>query len=217
MHKTVGVFDSGIGGLSLANAIQLALPDVNVIFKNDSANVPYGTKSKNRLFKLALPLLQDLAEKSDILVIACNTLTTNLLFEFQDEIDVPIIGVEPLLGEAANSTKSGVICVCATPRTLKSERYQQLKDLYTSDIKVFEPNCSGWSDMIERYDVDSQKVSEIISTACEQNADVIVLGCTHYHWIAEEISRTAHKYSAQVLFPQNQIVELVKQELKLLQ
>lgn len=215
MHKTIGVFDSGIGGLSLANTIQRILPDTNVIFKNDSANVPYGTKTNKELLELSLPLLQDLAEKSDVLVIACNTLTTNLLPEIQAAVSIPVIGVEPLVERANLYTISKTICVCATPRTLSSGRYAQLKAEFASDITVIEPDCSDWSAMIEKYDVDHKKIRKIIKDACKQGADVIVLGCTHYHWIADEITKAASKYNVKVIFPEESVVERLKLVLEL--
>lgn len=210
MSKTIGVFDSGIGGLSIANYIQQALPETNVIFKNDSINVPYGTKTDEELIKLCFPLLQDLAEKSDVLVIACNTLTTNLLPEIKKAINIPVIGVEPLLERAKLYSISKTITVCATPRTLNSQRYAQLKQEFASDMNIIEPDCSNWSSMIEKYDVDHKSIRKIIKESCKNGSDVIVLGCTHYHWIADEINQTAAKYQAMVIFPEESIVERLK-------
>jgi glutamate racemase len=213
VHKTIGVFDSGIGGLSLANAIQKALPGANVLFKNDSVNVPYGTKTQEELRRLCLPLITDLAEKSDVLVIACNTLTTNILAEIKAAVDIPVIGVEPLIERAKFYTKTNTICVCATPRTLTSARYAQLKNDFAQGLNVLEPDCSEWSGMIEKYDVDHKKVRKTIKAACKNGADVIVLGCTHYHWISDEISRTAEKYGAIVIYPEESVIVRIEKSL----
>jgi glutamate racemase len=210
MSKTIGVFDSGIGGLSIANAIQSELPTTNVIFKNDSANVPYGTKSNDELLSLCLPLLKDLAEKSDILVIACNTLSTNLLPEIQAAVDIPVIGVEPMLQKAQKYSITKTICVCATPRTLSSKRYAQLKQDFAKEMTIIEPDCSNWSKMIETYEIDQKSIQKIIKNACKNHADVIVLGCTHYHWIAKEINKIATKYGAIIISPEDEIAERVR-------
>lgn len=208
----VGVFDSGVGGKSVANAIQLALPAVQVTFVNDSKNVPYGTKSPDQLFKLVLPILQDLARSADIIVVACNTVSTTLISRLRKEIDIPLIALEPMIKPAAKLTESGMIAVCATPTTLASERYQWLKDTYAKDVTVLEPDCSDWAFMIEKDQLNRHKIYTLIDEACALGADVIVLGCTHYHWIEDLINETADG-RARVLQPEIPVVEEVKKAL----
>lgn len=211
MKYTVGVFDSGIGGLSVAQAIEKALPNIEVKFVNDSEHLPYGTKSPDVVYEYVKPILKKLVKDGcDVIVIACNTVTTTLIEKLRSDITVPLIGMEPMVKSAASQTHTGIIAVCATPTTLASERYEWLKDTYAPNIAVIEPDCSRWSKMIETEKIDRDFIAQQIEDVCKQKADVIVLGCTHYHWIEDEI-RLLAKGRALVLQPeQNVIRKLVK-------
>lgn len=208
----VGVFDSGVGGRSVANAIQVALPNTQVLFVNDSNNVPYGTKSPELLRSLVLPILLDLARKSDVIVIACNTVSTTLIDTLRTEIDVPLIPVVPMLEAAVNTTKTGTIAVCATPTTLASNHYDNLKKTYATDVTVLEPDCSDWAYMIEKDQLDRHTIHARIDEACKMGADVIVLGCTHYHWIEDLIKETVDD-RAVIVQPEPSVVGEVKRVL----
>lgn len=203
----IGVFDSGIGGLSVARAIEKALPDHEIIFMNDQQNVPYGSKTLAEIRMFSWPIFQALVDRGcDIIVIACNTVSTLLADELRAEFPVSFIALEPMVKPAAALTKTGIIAVCATPRTLSSDRYAQLKAEFAQGIKVIEPDCSDWSFMIEHSQVDDRIISERITGALKEGADVIVLGCTHYHWIEEEIKQiTAGR--AVVLQPEPAIIK----------
>ncbi len=210
----IGVFDSGIGGKSVANAIEKALPEAEVIFVNDSKHLPYGSKTPVQLQGFVLPILEDLVEQAcKVIVIACNTVTTTLIEDLRAALPVPLVAVEPMVKPAATMTKSGTIAVCATPTTLASNRYAWLKETYAKDIKVIEPDCSDWTRMIEDNAVDEQKISERIENAISEGADVIVLGCTHYHWIEELINKLAAGRAA-VIQPEPAIVEQLKRVLQ---
>lgn len=206
----IGVFDSGVGGLSVANAIENALPEHEVVFRDDHEHLPYGTKPPEELLGYVLPILQVMAEEGcKVIVIACNTVTTTLITELRKKIDVPLVGIEPMVKPAAQQSKSGVIAVCATPTTLASPRYKQLKQEFAADIKVLEPDCSDWSAMIENNQINNQKIVDEIEGVCNEGADVIVLGCTHYHWIEDTIKTIANG-RAQVIQPEPAIVEQLK-------
>jgi len=214
---TIGVFDSGVGGKSVANAIKAALPDCKIILKDDSKNLPYGTKTVEEIYNCCKPVLEDLInEDCDLIVIACNTVTTNLIDRLRTEIKVPLIGLEPMIRSASMLTKSRIITICATPSTLASHRYKWLKQEYAADIKVIEPDCSNWTSMIEADEVDQNKISKIIDDACREGADVIVLGCTHYHWIEEMINDIA-RGRAIVIQPEQAIIKQVRKALGLSQ
>lgn len=214
MRRKIGVFDSGIGGLSVTKAIEDALPEFEIIFKNDSDHVPYGSKTIEEIFELCLPIISSLeTEGCEVVVIACNTVTTNLIEKLRSEIYVPLIGMEPMVKPAALATKTGVITVCATPRTLSSQRYRALKNDYAKNIKVIEPDCSDWTRMIEANQIDKDKITKSITESLAQNSDVIVLGCTHYHWIENLIKSAAHG-QALVLQPETPVIEQLKRTLK---
>lgn len=201
----IGVFDSGVGGRSVANAIEKALPEHKVVYVEDRQNVPYGTKQPDELHGLVLPILQKLADQTDVIVVACNTVSTTLIEQLRQEIPVPIIAMEPMVKPAAEQTKSGVIAVCATPTTLASKRYAWLKTTYAADLTVLEPDCSEWSYLIETEQIDRSHIHEQIENVCAAGADVIVLGCTHYHWIEDIIAAEA-KDRALVLQPEQPVI-----------
>jgi glutamate racemase len=210
----IGVFDSGIGGLSVAQAIQQALPDAEVLFMDDHEHLPYGTKTPKEILRYALPILEGLGDVGcEVIVVACNTVTTTLIEDLRSKIRVPLVGMEPMVKPAAELTKSGIIAICATPTTLASKRYKWLKQTYAKHVKVLEPDCSDWTQMIETKKVDRQKIHDRINSACQQGADVIVLGCTHYHWIEDEIRQIAAG-RATVLQPEQPVIEQLKRVLK---
>lgn len=209
----IGVFDSGIGGRSVANALEKAFPEHEIIFLSDSKNLPYGTKTPEKLKELVKPKMEELESRGvDIIVIACNTVSTTILDYVKQIVSVPVIGVVPMVKEAVKLTKSNVIAVCATPTTLKSQKYNQLKQKYAEDIKVFEPDCSRWTKMIEDNKVDRKEISQRIDSACDAGADVIILGCTHYHWIEELIKKIA-KGRAVIIHPETKLVDKVEKAL----
>lgn len=204
----IGVFDSGIGGLSVAHAIEEAMPQHEIVFMNDQQHVPYGDKTPAEVLRYMRPIIDSLViQGCRVIVIACNTATTTLIDKLRAEYNVPFVAVEPMVKPAAALTKRKVIAVCATPATLTSPRYKWLKDTYAKGIKVLEPDCSDWALMIERSDVDEQKIAVRIENVIGDGADVIVLGCTHYHWIEKEI-QTMARGRAKVLQPE---VPLIRQ------
>jgi glutamate racemase len=211
---SIGVFDSGVGGLSVANAIQKALPDVKVILKEDSKNLPYGTKTPEQLLKLVEPILQQMiSEGCQVIVVACNTVTTTIINELRHRISVPLIGMEPMVKPASEQTKTGIFAVFATPTTLASKRYAELKATYAQDKRVIEPDCSTWSYMIEHDEVDEDRIRRNVVLALDEGADIIVLGCTHYHWI-ETLIRSLAEGKAQVLQPEQPVIAQLKKVLE---
>lgn len=212
--RKIGVFDSGVGGLSMAKAIEKALPDAEVILKSDKQHFPYGNRSLEEIYVFTKPILESLiAEDCRTIVIACNTVTTNLIERLRAELPVPLVGMEPMVKPAAAASKSKVIAVCATPRTLQSRRYKWLKDQYARDVKVLEPDCSDWAYMIDNNRVDREKVAKIIEESMTAGADQIVLGCTHYHWIERLIKDIAAGRAA-VLQPEKPVIAQLKRVLK---
>jgi glutamate racemase len=209
----IGVFDSGIGGLSVANAIKQALPEHQIIFKDDSSHLPYGSKTSDEILAFCLPVLQSLVEDGvGIIVVACNTVSTNLIEPLRKLLPVPLIAMEPMVKPAVTHSKSGTIIVCATPRTLQSERYAWLKRQYAKNMTVIEPDCSNWTELIEANQMNEQHIAETIEPGLSQGADVVVLGCTHYHWIEQEIKQVANG-RAQVLQPELPVIEQLKRNL----
>jgi glutamate racemase len=214
MTAKIGVFDSGVGGLSVVEAIKRELPGREVVFKNDAEHVPYGSRSIDDIYILCKPQIASLVDEGcAVIVIACNTVTTNLIDRLRQDFKVPLVGMEPMVKPAAANTKSGVIAVCATPRTLASQRYNFLKQEYAKDVKVLEPDCSDWAALIETNDRNIAKIDQTIDDICVAGADQIVLGCTHYHWIEAEIKRIAAG-RAEVIQPEAPVINQLKTVLK---
>lgn len=213
-HK-IGVFDSGVGGQSVVAAIRRKLPELEVIYKDDKQHLPYGDKSAAELLELTTPIFEAFVQEGcAVVVVACNTVTTTIIGELRNRIKVPLIGIEPMVKPAASLTSSNKIAVCATPATLRSERYQLLKATYAKSIEVLEPDCSDWAFMIENDALNNQKIESRVREVCEKGADVIVLACTHYHWIEREIQDIADEYQARVLQPEDAVVTQLQRVLE---
>jgi glutamate racemase len=210
----VGVFDSGIGGLSVAKAIEKELPEAEVLFVHDTPeHFPYAIKSPDEIYGFIVPIFQKLVdERCDAIVVACNTVSTTLISRLRGAFDVPLVALEPMVKPAAALTKSGVIAVCATPTTLSSERYTWLKTTYGNACTFLEPDCADWSYLIEHNEMNEKRIRTEIEPALKQGADVIVLGCTHYHWIEEEINSIAQG-RAQVIQPETAVIAQLKRVL----
>jgi glutamate racemase len=209
----IGVFDSGVGGLSVANAIHKALPDHELLLREDKQHVPYGTRPPAEILSFVIPIFQSMLDDScQVIVVACNTVSTTLIGELRQKFSIPLIAIEPMIKPAAELTKGGVIAVCATPTTLASPRYAWLKSTYAADITVLEPDCGDWPAMIENQQVDRQKIADRINETLTAGADVIVLACTHYHWIEKEIVSIAAG-KAKVIQPEQAIINQLKRVL----
>lgn len=189
----IGVFDSGIGGLSVAQKLEKLFPEVEILFTNDSANVPYGSRRRADIARLTETALQPLIDaQCDAIVIACNTATTNAINDLRERYpDTHFVGIEPMVKPAAQMTKTGTIAVLATPSTLTSNRYHELKLRWAPRTTIIEPDCSKWASMIERGDADRIDIDTFIRELKRWDIDIIVLGCTHYHWLRERIQKAA--------------------------
>lgn len=202
----IGVFDSGVGGLSVVNAIHKQLPQLEIVYKDDKGHIPYGTRSVEEIYGFVKPIFQQfLDEGCKVIVVACNTVTTNLIEQLRKDFPLPLVGMEPMVKPAAAATRTGIIAVCATPRTFESARYKWLKDQYAEGVSVLEPDCSDWANMIETDTLNREKVAKTIDEVCKAGADQIVLGCTHYHWI-EQIIKDITKDRAEVIQPEPAVI-----------
>jgi len=210
----IGVFDSGVGGLSVANAIGRELPDLEVILKEDKQHLPYGSRGVEEIHGFIRPIFQEFIDEGcKAVVVACNTVTTNLISQLRQEFPIPMVGMEPMLKPAAERTKTGTIAVFATPRTLGSQRYAWLKGEYAKGMDILEPDCSDWALMIENNSLEREKVAKTIEDVINRGADEIVLGCTHYHWIEELVKKIADG-RADVIQPEKPTIEQLKRVLR---
>lgn len=189
----LGIFDSGIGGEALVQSLQKTFPDAEILSVNDREHMPYGDHTKNEVIQLTDAAIQPLLQATcDVIVIACNTATVNAIDSLR--VAYPhqkFIGIEPMIKPAATLTKTHTIAVCATPATLASGRYHQLIQTYGSHLEIIEPDCSQWAYWIENNQLNRSHIKNTIDEVCAKGADVIVLGCTHYHWIKDLIVELA--------------------------
>lgn len=181
----IGVFDSGAGGKAIADELQRLLEGAEIISVDDRANVPYGGRSKEEIIQLTNTAIQPLLQQAcDCIVIACNSATTNAIAELRALYPKQnFVGLEPMVKPAAQLTRTNTIAVLATPSTLQSTRYTQLKNDWAEGCTILEPDCSTWASLIEHGKTDEIPLQETIAPLLAANADVIVLGCTHYHWV----------------------------------
>ncbi len=185
----IGVFDSGVGGKAVAEKLAELIPNAEIVSVDDHEHVPYGTRADDDIVSLTDAAIQPLLNNScDAIVIACNTATTVAIRHLREKYpNTSFIGIEPMIKPAASMTMTKKIAVLATPSTLKSTRYAELKQTWAKNVTVFEPNCAGWASLIEADSSDLIDVKALIKPLVESNVDVIVLGCTHYHLIKQRI------------------------------
>jgi glutamate racemase len=211
----LGVFDSGIGGKAVALSLQKSFPSATIITINDSKNVPYGSKTQEHVFELTYTAIQPLLEANcDIIILACNTATAVAIEKLRTLYpEQKFIGLEPMVKTAASLTKTGVITICATPATLSSKRYDTLKQKFAAHLVVLEPDCSDWAYRIENNQMNSAHIKDVIQSVRRSNSDVLVLACTHYHWIQDAI-RLAAGDDIEVIEPSAAIARRVSQLLE---
>ncbi len=190
----VGVFDSGIGGLSVLREIHALLPRENLIYVGDSAHAPYGDRSAAYVRQRSLEIADFLLDQGvKTLVIACNTATAEAASLLRETLDIPVIGMEPAIKPAAQLSKSGVIGVLATQRTIDSERLLGLTERYASNKKVLAQACPGLVEQVEKGDLGSETTLKLlkkyIEPLLENGADALILGCTHYPFLLPAIRK----------------------------
>lgn len=190
---TIGVFDSGVGGLSVLRHIRHVLPNERLIYIADSGHVPYGDKSASYIEQRSLALTRFLLKQgADAIVIACNTATAAAAATLRNRFDIPIVAMEPAVKPAVASTKSGVIGVLATVGTLESARFAALLERYAGEVEIVTQGCPGLVEQVEQGNLAGSETRELIAryTAplLARGADTLILGCTHYPFLARLIT-----------------------------
>ncbi len=191
-NRPIGVFDSGIGGVSVLRNMARLMPHEKFIYYGDDKNAPYGTRPESEILSLARADVRFLMDKNvKAVVIACNTATSAAAAYLRAALDIPVIGMEPALKPAALNTKRGEIAVLATPATLKQDKFQRLMLAYGSHA-VPVP-CPGLMEFVERGELSGARLDEcvksLISPFAHHDFTSAVLGCTHYVFIAPAIAR----------------------------
>lgn len=205
----IGVFDSGIGGKCVAEVLEQAFLSDTILYANDHEHVPYGAKTATEIQHLTEIALQPLLEAAcDVIVIACNTATTNAIAELRAaHPNTFFIGLEPMVKPAAKYTHTDVIAVCATNATLHSQGYAHLKERWASNLTIIEPDCSTWATRIEDNESFGIDIEGLIEKLRMKKCDVIVLACTHYHWVKKRFVTAAPDMT--ILEPTDAIIERI--------
>ncbi len=217
-NSPIGIFDSGVGGLSVLRAISAQLPHENLLYFADQARVPYGSRSLEEVRHFSEEITHFLlAKNAKIIVIACNTASAAALSWLREIFPkVPFVGMEPALKPAAEGTHSGVVGVLATPATFQGKLYTSLVARFASNLTVLQDTCSGLVEEIERGALDGKKTRQILDDALRDmlgfGLDTLVLGCTHYPFVMPLIEQICGD-SVQVIDPAPAVARQVEYRL----
>ena len=187
-EQAIGIFDSGVGGTSIWKEIHALLPHENTIYLADSKNAPYGVKSREKIISLCVKNTELLLTKGcKIIVVACNTATTNAILYLRENYDIPFIGIEPAIKPASINTQTKRVGILATKGTLSSELFQETASLYSNGIKLIEQDGTGIVELIESGKIYSKKMKGLLekylNPLIRENIDFLVLGCSHYPYL----------------------------------
>ncbi|WP_299160323.1 glutamate racemase [uncultured Tenacibaculum sp.] len=190
--QPIGIFDSGIGGISIWKEINNLLPNENTIYLSDNYNAPYGQKTKEEIINLSIKNTEFLISKGcKLIVVACNTATTNAIKYLRDNYTIPFIGIEPAIKPASIQTKTGVIGILATKGTLNSSLFEKTSANIDDNITIIEQIGEGLVELIENGKMHSKEMTNLLekylNPMLSNKCDSIVLGCTHYPFLIPQI------------------------------
>lgn len=185
----IGIFDSGIGGLTVLKAIRSALPNENILYLADQAHVPYGSRNIEEIRKYSKGIANYLVNRgAKTIVVACNTASAAALYSLREQFSkIPFVGMEPAIKPAAETTETGVVGVLATPTTFQGALYASIVERFASDVQLLQDPCIGLVQEIDAGNLDGNETRIILEKALkpmiEANIDTVVLGCTHFPFV----------------------------------
>lgn len=194
---SIGIFDSGVGGLTVLRQIQTIMPHENLIYFADQAHVPYGPRPDGEVQRFSLEISRFLMKNgAKMIVVACNTASAAALdYLRRAMVKIAFVGMEPAIKPGAGETQNGRVGVLATVGTFDSQRYASLMTRFAKKITVFEDPCLGLVEQIEAGELDSPETKRILGKALipmsRENVDTLILGCTHYPFVLPLIKRLA--------------------------
>ena len=193
---TIGVMDSGLGGLSVLRRMLDILPSERYIYYADSAHCPYGEKSRDQIRERCFHIVSMMIEEgAEAIVIACNTATSAAIADLRSHCSVPFVGMEPAVKPAVGLTRSGGVGVLATAGTLNGEKYLGIKNRYEGGTRIVESVGRGFVELVEDTCLQGEQcertISQSLNPLLEQGADTIVLGCTHYPFLMDSLKKCA--------------------------
>ncbi|HBU11735.1 MAG TPA: glutamate racemase [Clostridiales bacterium] len=197
--KPIGFYDSGVGGISVLRQTIKLLPGEDYIYFGDSANAPYGMKDEEEIRRFSLACGDFLHQKNvKAIVIACNTATSIVVKTMRENYNIPVISMEPAVKPAKEAHRAGDILVLATPATLKQARYHALLARLSIRDRVVDVECAGLAELVENGDLSNPQIKACIyeklrAHAGRKNVCALVIGCTHYSFISDQINEVAKK------------------------
>jgi glutamate racemase len=219
----IGIFDSGLGGLTVLRRIHKLLPNEQVIYLADSKNCPYGPKTNEEIIALSERCTQWLlAQGCKMIVLACNTATSSAISYLRDKYAVPFVGMEPAIKPAAQFSKTGAVGILATAGTLNGDLYKQTQLQYANHVQVHLQIGTGLVDLVESNKLTSPEVEVLLRTyiqpMMDANIDHLVLGCSHYPFLIKTIEKITKKKEGKtlkIIEPSNAVAQQTKRVLKL--
>ena len=188
-NDPIGIFDSGVGGLSVLRAVRERMPNESVIYFGDQAHIPYGPRSMEQIRSFSEAITNFLLEhQAKIVVVACNTASAAALTYLREKFpSVQFVGMEPAVKPAAEQTRTGKVGVLATPATFQGALYASVVERFANGVELFQNTCDGLVQQIERGNLSGAETRRILQTVLEpmlnENIDTVVLGCTHYPFV----------------------------------
>jgi glutamate racemase len=215
----IGVFDSGVGGLSVLREVRALMPNENIIYFGDQGHVPYGPRPMEQIQDFSEGITRFLlAQQAKIIVVACNTASAAALTYLRQTFpDVQFVGMEPAVKPAAEKTQTGKVGVLATPATFQGALYASVVERFANGVELFQNTCSGLVQQIEMGNLDGDETRKILENALhpmlEKNIDTVVLGCTHYPFVIPLIEKIVGE-KVRVIDPAPAVAKQVKRLLE---
>ncbi len=195
LNSPIGIFDSGVGGLSVLRAVREQMPNESIIYFGDQGHVPYGSRSMEQIQNFSNGITNFLLEQNaKIMVVACNTASAAALKYLRAKFpDVQFVGMEPAVKPAAEQTQTGKVGVLATPATFQGALYASVVERFANGVELLQSPCHGLVQQIEQGNLEGEETRKILEDALlpmlEKNIDTVVLGCTHYPFVIPLIQR----------------------------
>jgi glutamate racemase len=218
-NQPIGVFDSGVGGLSVMRAMRELMPEEPVIYFGDQGHVPYGPRPLEQVRDFSETITRFLLDQgTKLIVVACNTASAAALHHLRDKFPhISFVGMEPALKPAAEYTRSGLVGVLATPATFQGALYASVLERFANGVQVLQHTCPGLVGQIEKGDLDGDETRAILEDALrpmlDQGIDTVVLGCTHYPFVIPLIERIVGE-SVRVIDPAPAVAKQAKRLLE---
>ncbi len=215
----IGIFDSGVGGLSVLRAIRAQMPEESVIYFGDQGHIPYGSRPMEQIRNFSKAITKFLLEQdAKIIVVACNTASAAALKYLRETFpDVPFVGMEPAVKPAAEHTQTGKVGVLATPATFQGALYASVVERFANGVELLQNTCPGLVQQIEQGNLDGEETHQILNGALlpmlEKNIDTVVLGCTHYPFVIPLIQQIVGE-NVRVIDPAPSVAKQVQRVLE---